>query len=294
MTFTFGSKYSLRECQTCGVSYYFPQLGIPELQTFYSTHGYEFNLNSQAARAKRIANNYLHQRPVGRFLDVGCATGFLLDGIKNEVGWDVHGVELVEKAASFASGTLGLKDVLNKDLQQAGYPSAFFDVVHVSEVLEHVPDPISMLEECRRIIKPDGLFFLSLPNGCADRQGLIDYWNIHRIPPGHASGHIYFFSAKGLRDAVRAAGFKIVSTHTYAFKQGLRSLRLFPRRRGWAGMFSPRTETEKPNNSEIGFTLNKHSKRFYQIKYGLRERLKIPGLWRVGLGWHLVLEPTSD
>ena len=289
-TFTYGSEHRLLECESCRVSYFSPVPSLADLTTFYSTHGYEFNPHSQAARAREISRKYLLGRPAGKFLDVGCATGFLLDAVQKQTGWEVYGVELVEKAVKFANSTLQLNNVLNLDLESAKYPTAYFDVVHISEVLEHVPDPVALLRECRRILKPDGIFFLSLPNGTADRQGMIDYWTLYRKPPGHASGHIFFFSAQGLISLLSSNGFKLVDSYTYAFKQGLRSMGLFPKRRNWEGMFCPRTEPEIPNSAEIKYPAKKHSDFYYRLKYGVREKLKVHGLRRYGLGWHLILE----
>jgi 2-polyprenyl-3-methyl-5-hydroxy-6-metoxy-1,4-benzoquinol methylase len=287
-TFNYGSHHELLECGACSVSYFNPVPSLTNLTTFYSTHDYEFNPHSQAARARTISRGYLRHKPLGRFLDMGCATGFLLDAVQRETGWEVHGVELVEKAARFANTVLHLKNVLNLDLERARYPDAYFDVVHISEVLEHVPDPAALLRECRRILKPDGLFFLSLPNGTADRQGMIDYWRLYRRAPGHASGHIFFFSERSLSTLLSASGFKVVASSTYAFKQGLRSIGLFPKRRNWEGMFAPRTEAEVPNETEIQLPERKHSDFYYCVKYGLREKFKVCGLQRFGLGWHLV------
>lgn len=294
VTFCYGSSYALRECGSCGTAFFDPPPSIQDLHTFYSIHGYDFNQQSQAARARFLISRYLIHRTKGRFLDIGCATGFLLKALSAEISWEVHGVELVTKAAEFAKNTLGLSHVLNVDLEGARYPDGYFDVVHISEVLEHVTDPLALLRECRRIIKPDGLFFLSLPNGRADRQGLIDYWKLYQEAPGHASGHIFFFSSVGLINMLKCAGFKVVETRTYAFKQGLRSLRLFPKRPRWQGMFEPRKTPEISSDSEISIHQKKYSEAFYRIKYGLRQRLAVSGLRSFGLGWDLVLEPREN
>jgi 2-polyprenyl-3-methyl-5-hydroxy-6-metoxy-1,4-benzoquinol methylase len=284
----------LRECQTCGSTFFVPEPAPESLNKFYSVGGYDFNPNSQNARARKIAKKFLLGQPKGRFLDVGCATGFLLAAIRNETGWDVHGVELSDKAADFARETLKLNCVLNKALEDASYPDAFFDVVHVSEVLEHVPNPQAFLKECRRVLKPGGLFFLSLPNGLADRQGLLDFWRLYRKPPGHGSGHIYFFSPDGLEAMFRATGFRVLETKTYAFKQGLRAMGLFPTRARWERLFQPRQAAEVPNKLKIEFPRQRYPEFYYKLKYGLREKLEISGLKRWGLGWHLVLQSTSD
>jgi 2-polyprenyl-3-methyl-5-hydroxy-6-metoxy-1,4-benzoquinol methylase len=291
VTFCYGSSYALKECHGCGLTYFDPTPTLVDLQKFYSTHGYQFNFHSQASRARFLLDRYLQAWPQGRFLDVGCASGLLLYALKSMSDLEVHGVELSKKAVTFANTQLKLQNVLNQDLLSAEYPSGFFDAIHISEVLEHVPSPVELLRECRRIIKPGGLFFLSLPNGLADRQGLIDYWKRYGVAPGHASGHIFFFSPESLKRMLNDTGFEICETHTYAFKQGLRSLGLLPRRPGGEGMFAPRTQPEVSNTEEIILEPPKHSEFFYRIKYGTRQRIRLPGLLRFGLGWDLVLRP---
>ena len=73
-------------------------------------------------------------------------------------------MEFSPEAVAYARGELGL-DVLAGDLQDAGYPDEFFDYVHVNNVLEHVLDPVGLLTECRRILKPGGRFHLAVPTG---------------------------------------------------------------------------------------------------------------------------------
>jgi SAM-dependent methyltransferase len=49
------------------------------------------------------------------------------------------------------------------DIQALPFGSEVFDVVKATEVLEHVPDPIQSLTECRRVLKPGGRLVLSIP-----------------------------------------------------------------------------------------------------------------------------------
>jgi 2-polyprenyl-3-methyl-5-hydroxy-6-metoxy-1,4-benzoquinol methylase len=294
VVFNYGSVHTLRKCTSCESSYFAPLPSLANLITFYSTHGYDFNPHSAAHRARAIVRAHLSTDRKGRFIDIGCATGFLLKEVERLSGWDVYGVEISEKATRFAQERLGLTNVSQKDLLSAGFPEGFFDVVHISEVLEHVPNPLEILKECRRILKPEGSFLLSLPNGLADRQGLLDYWARHKEAPGHGSGHIFFFSEQGLRRLAHQAGFDIIEGETYAFKQGLRSLGLFPKRPGWQSMFEPRREPEKPVTSEITMPPQKHSDFYYRLKYGLRGMAAVSGLQRFGLGWHLLLKPAKS
>jgi SAM-dependent methyltransferase len=72
------------------------------------------------------------------------------------------------------------------------FRNASFDVVLATQVLEHVPAPVAMLREARRVLVADGVLLLSAPQ----------YWRLHEEP------HDYFrFTAHGLRVLLEEAGF---------------------------------------------------------------------------------------
>ena len=293
-SFNYGAEHVLQECLDCGVTYFQPPPTLDQLNTFYLVEGYEFSRHSQEHRARVIVRKHLRTTSQGAFLDIGCGTGYLLNEVRARTNWSVFGVELSPRACEFAKNSLKLDTIINSDLAGAQFKDGSFDVLHISEVLEHVPSPLSFLTECRRIIKPDGTLLLSLPNGQSDRQGLLDFWKENAKPPGHASGHIYFFSSKSLRVLLAKTGFEIVSSQTYAFKQGLRSLGLFPKRKGGSGMYQPRSTVEKENKKVVENPGAKHSDAYFRIRYGLRDLVSIPGMHRPGHAFRLVVRPVGN
>ena len=64
------------------------------------------------------------------------------------------------------------------------FPDAFFDYIQVHNVLEHVRDPMTLLRECRRILKADGVLDLRVPNGRVDSLDLLG------ILPGRGRGPV--------------------------------------------------------------------------------------------------------
>lgn len=94
-------------------------------------------------------------------LDVGAYTGenmlWLTAG-----GWRVVGVETNPGAARVAQ-QLGC-DVRVASLEDCRFPDAAFDVVYLSQVIEHLLRPQEMLMELRRIMKPRGRLLLTTPN----------------------------------------------------------------------------------------------------------------------------------
>lgn len=101
-------------------------------------------------------------------LDVGCGGGILSEGMAG-LGAQVTGIDLGEKALQVAelhlleSGKkVEYRKVAVEELAQE--KPASFDVVTCMEMLEHVPDPQSIISACARLVKPGGHVFFSTLN----------------------------------------------------------------------------------------------------------------------------------
>ena len=137
-----------------------------------------------------------------RVLDVGCGRGYTLRWLQRW-GADVSGTQLSEPAAVRARGLLGKGRVFVGELADARYPARGFDCVMLWHVLEHVPDPVSLLREIARILKPDGLVYIEVPNaGGWSARRLGRHWLAYDIPR-----HLVHFTPKTLERAMAAAGF---------------------------------------------------------------------------------------
>jgi len=96
----------------------------------------------------------------GRLLDIGCNEGRGLS-LYYRNGFEPEGLELNEKAAQDAR--MAGFTVYTQTLEEF-QPEEPFDVVVLSNVLEHAPDPKEMLEKVQRILKPGGQVWISCPN----------------------------------------------------------------------------------------------------------------------------------
>lgn len=143
-----------------------------------------------------------------RILDVGSGPGFFLLYGK-QLGWKTLGIEPSPQAAAH-SRELGLEiveDFLTREiLQKLGG----FDVIHMSEVLEHIPDPADMLRLAHRMLKIDGLLCVVVPNDYNPLQhalhtacGFNSWW----VAPPH---HINYFDFDSLSRLLLSIGFEVV------------------------------------------------------------------------------------
>lgn len=103
-----------------------------------------------------------------RVIDVGCGGGILAEGMASR-GAKVSGIDLSEKALSvarlhlFESGLSVDYQFISAETFAEVHPDTF-DVVTCMEMLEHVPDPASIIRACARMVKPGGHVFFSTLN----------------------------------------------------------------------------------------------------------------------------------
>lgn len=92
-------------------------------------------------------------------LDYGCGVGHFLQAVKAE-GFDPYGVEFDAPASAAAAVHAGCPVVADLD---GAYAGQLFNVIHLGDVLEHLPDPAATLAGLLTRLKPGGLLFVEGP-----------------------------------------------------------------------------------------------------------------------------------
>jgi len=144
-----------------------------------------------------------------RLLDIGSGPGYFIQR-GAERGWECMGVEPSRQAAQHARG-LGAK-VVNAFFDEATASSinTRFGAVHLSEVLEHVPDPEEVLKRAYGLLEPGGILCAIVPNDFSpvqkvltDRLNFNPYW----LAPPH---HINYFTFASLSALMTRVGFDVL------------------------------------------------------------------------------------
>lgn len=231
--------YTLVKCHRCDLIYQNPRFSVDEMSKYYSDEEYYSYVELKNKKENKIGflekcRHYLLEKTLayyyggkrsplsvfyawigrGRFgslpkgikpsriLDVGCGDGAFLHVVQ-QFGWDVHGVEISQDAAEHAR-KLGI-NVYCGDLISAPYSNDTFDVVRLWSVLEHLHNPIEVLEKIQKILKPGGLVTFQVPNidSLASRVYGANWTGLH-LP-----NHLIHFTPKTLKEVLEKAGYKV-------------------------------------------------------------------------------------
>ena len=209
--------WNVWRCADCGTEQTLPMPSPGELKQLYEEY-YNFGAEKET-RYTRVRERFLTS-PVyriwlaidgdisfhgikgsGRLLDIGCNEGRGLQ-IYQCNGFNAEGLELNEQAAQQARGNgCRVNTVLLEDFQ----PEEPFDIVALSNVLEHSLNPKRMLEDIGRVLKPGGRVWISLPNSNSWLRKVFGRFWIN----WHVPFHLFHFSRKTLSQLLERCGFEI-------------------------------------------------------------------------------------
>jgi SAM-dependent methyltransferase len=207
-----------RRCRKCGLEQLSPVPTAARLkdlyERFYNFGGEHDTLYTRLR--ERFFSSHLHRlwalldgdisfytrKGSGRLIDIGCNEGRGLT-IYSLNGYKVEGLELNEMAAAVARGK-GF--AVHTATLERFTPDTLFDVAVLSNVLEHSLDPVQMLCDVRRILKPGGQVWISCPNS---RSWLRSFFKKYWIN-WHVPFHIVHFSPSTLEATLMRGGFTSV------------------------------------------------------------------------------------
>ena len=206
------AEWTFRRCTGCGTLFLSPRPADSELGRIYPANYYAYAFRSsrnlgyrvKAWMDRRAAGTYLAQAGgPGPVLDVGCGDGRLLEafasrGVARPL---LHGLELSDGSVERARAR-GF-DVRRERFEDAGFPEAFFQLIVLQQVIEHVGDPAAVLAKIARLLQPGGAVVLETPNAASWDHRLFRgrHWGGYHFPR-----HFFLFTAPSLRALLRRAG----------------------------------------------------------------------------------------
>ena len=158
--------------------------------------------------------------PNVRCLDVGCFSGNLGSALINAKGCYVDGIEHNSQAAAVAKsrgyGNVFVMD-LNHEFETTLYEIEKYDVITCADVLEHLIAPEQVLQRLSMLLKPGGIFIISLPNVAflLNRLHLLlGNWDYKQYGILDRT-HLRFYTIKSGCRMVESAGLKIATLKPY-------------------------------------------------------------------------------
>ncbi|MFH1744861.1 MAG: class I SAM-dependent methyltransferase [bacterium] len=176
---------------------------------YQNKKGYKINKFRRNAILKLLGKRNL-------VLDVGCGEGFLGEEIKKKTSAVVYGIDVAESVVDLAKNKLD--EVFCSDIEKNidSWPENIktkkFDIIIVSEVLEHLFYPEKLLDDLRKVLKKDGEIIITVPNILFWKNrikilfGIFDYKESGLMD----RGHIHFFTWQSLKKMLGQGNFTIV------------------------------------------------------------------------------------
>jgi SAM-dependent methyltransferase len=202
--------YRIVRCDRCGLVRSDPVLAAEALSALYKQSTFDYGdeldgLRATYGAALDRAARYLDRRE--GLLDIGCGSGFVLE-VAAQRGWTgLHGVEPSDDAIARASPEIA--ELIVNDVMRGGlFPDDSLSAVTLFQVLDHMPDPLGLLRDALRIIRPGGVILAFNHNVAAlsarilkERSPIIDV------------EHTYLYAPATMRRLFTDAGFQVISVN---------------------------------------------------------------------------------
>lgn len=217
-TFLFNKNgYSFVSCSECGHVYVPIKPDLEFLEKLYSgdyycngaASGYGDYIAERRAiestaksRLKRLSTFGSGSR---NLLEIGCGLGFFLNVAKDL--FHVKGVELSDFSSDYAKKCFNL-DVYQGALDKASFLPSSFDIVVMWDVIEHTADPVGLISEIKRVLRPGGILVFTTPSTssllCMLQKRA---WRLFDPP-----FHLNYFNIRNAVKMLNSAGFKVLKT----------------------------------------------------------------------------------
>ena len=256
VTFLYKSQrygFHVGRCIDCGLAFVLDRVAEEQLKEMYSDEQSFERFSDLIGNAKvfdrhrRVLHEIRQFLPVAttsaRLFDVGAGSGEFIN-LARESGFAVYGNELSDAAIRVARERFDIR-LTSLPLEQ-DQRTAFFDVITMLGLIEHVIDPLSMLKETFRLLRGGGILYIYTPAWCQyDSIGLglarLSHWT-RLLDRRVTLAHLRIFSTATMRKTLAAIGYElcrmdIVSEYNLPVTAYLESLRVPARvRSGLAGV----------------------------------------------------------
>lgn len=204
-------KYTLARCPACSLVWLSHPPKPTEMHLHY-TDAYHKLISAAGENSPgrwRDRMQTLGQcKQSGALLDLGCSSGGFLGCLQGD-SWKLYGIEMSADCARRAEARTGAH-VFVGDIPDAPFPPESFDVITCFDVLEHLYEPRQVMAKVREWLKPDGVFYVQVPNvDSAEARVFRSYWCGLELPR-----HLFHYSPASLSHLAKSVGLQEISLAT--------------------------------------------------------------------------------
>jgi len=212
------NNYQILKCDSCGLYVLETDSSYDAFLKEYYSEGYfkgkegKFGYADYLSEERMVKKNmhgYLDSlksvKPNGLLLDVGCASGFLLEEAQL-LGYSISGIDTSEYIVDMAKPEIR-NHIICSPLHNANLKDESFDVITMFDLIEHLADPKKDLEKINKWLKNDGVLMIGTGDVGSFYAKMLGKHNHYFAPPHH----LFFFSRKSIRELLSQVGMEVIS-----------------------------------------------------------------------------------
>lgn len=235
--FGYRFQYSWMRCKQCGLFYVSPRPKYDKdftdaaYATYYQyvdglslddlSHIKESSMDMFRQEVDYIVKHDKHRTAV---LDIGCGMGTFLYPAK-EYYAQTTGLDISVKTAAFVKEKLGI-DVYTEQFENYN-PGTKFSLIHMSHVMEHIPDPNRWVSHAADLLEKEGILAINIPNKMGYTSRIQHFFYKMKLKkqvsstwanPTRTPDHLFEPTIKSMKYLLAKHSFKILEYYTYSRK----------------------------------------------------------------------------
>lgn len=202
--------FTITRCTACDLMFVREQLTQDDLVPYYDAVDEDYIYNDPI-NVDNLQYYFNSLKPLieekvpgkGRLLDIGCSAGIFLDLMD---GWERHGIEFPGHAGDIARAKFGDKihfgtiESYDRDEKRE-----YFDCITLLDSFDHMLDPVGILTECRKMLRPGGLLVVKVHES-GGWYAKVSGKSLYSIIPPY---HMFFYTKRSLLGLLERVGMKV-------------------------------------------------------------------------------------
>jgi 2-polyprenyl-3-methyl-5-hydroxy-6-metoxy-1,4-benzoquinol methylase len=219
-----GTEFFYFKCAVCGSTFVSPVPSQADFEKMYSVENYHDCHYREIRTDGHYSDSiqFLKQNCAGRrsVVDFGCGNGSFL-AVAKDNNFECAGIEFHPSAIANVRNKTGLPVTT---LEEARASGRRFEIIHLGDVLEHLPDPTDTIKTLASLLSPEGVFYIEGP---LENQSSAVYLSArsikalrrtlgHRIPGATAPTHLFRVNARNQKQFfTNRLGYRCLAFHVY-------------------------------------------------------------------------------